>query len=788
MKTTRTSFKPLWCAGTRQSSVWAAVKALFALIWLSNFSSVQAVTYTVPANVYSLTVVVSGGGGGGGGFDVGGNGGAGGAGASITATLAVTPGQVITYTTGAGGARGLSPNAVALCTGGGAGGAGTGTGGNGGNQSCGSGYSGGGGGGGGGSILSINGTILQAGGGGGGGGGSLNKAGTAGTASGTSISNSSSCGTSSAGVAGGSATADGGGGGGGGGGFTSGTGGTRGTDSSVGGTGGGAAGSCYFSGSSNPVSNVTISTTGGAGGAGSTNSTSNGNATAGTGGSVVFMPLLVLQKTWTAAASNDTAVLTAQVSGSSVASLNSTATGNNSSVANAVTLTPGVAVSLTEVLGASNAGQYAASVSCVDANSAVTGNTTAVTSTSGTLTLPATNMKANAQYTCTTTNVRRPTVTLSKQSNGGTGTFSFTLTGLSNATDQVTTTTAGTPATSSQVNLGTVSTAASITETGAANYLTAISCVDTNSSVTGNITPITSSTKTLTLPAGNMLAGATYLCTVTNNPIINLTKSVNIAYLKATPDPNNDTNLTLSGSAALPLKYTIVVSNASTSGLSGVVVSDPLPTGLTFVSATLDGAALTNSGTASSPSLNVGTVAAGASRTIVITAAVQITANTVQNPILNSATANSGAGTPSATSNTARTDVVYPKLTKTVQNITTGAPAGTMGVGLPGNVMEYCLNYVNYSTVPLANYVLKDSVPANTTPLSGAYDAVSGLSDRGIRQVQGSTTTYLTGAADADPGSLSSAGGDFGAGLMTLNLGTLASGASGTACFRTSIR
>lgn len=767
---------------------WAVLKVLAGLILLYSLSSGEAVTYTVPANVYSLTVVVNGGGGGGGGFDVGGNGGAGGAGASITATIAVTPGQVITYTTGAGGGRGLSPNTTTLCTGGGAGGAGTGSGGSGGNQSCGSGYSGGGGGGGGGTILSINGTILQAGGGGGGGGGSLNRAGTAGAAAGGSITNSSSCGTSSSGVAGGNATADGGGGGGGGGGFTSGTGGTRGTDNSAGGTGGGAAGSCYFSGSSNPLSNVTISTSGSAGGTGSTNSTSSGNSTAGTGGSVVFMPFLVLQKTWTAAAANDTALLTAQVSGSSVATLNSTATGSNSSAGNAVTLTPGLAVNLSEVLGASNAGQYAASVSCVDANSAVTGNTTAVTSTSGSLTLPAANVKANAQYTCTTTNVRRPTVTLRKQSNGGTGTFSFTLTGLSNTTDQVTTTASGTPVTSSQQNLGTVGTAVSLTETGATSYLTAISCVDTNSGVTGNTTPITSSTKTLSLPASNMLAGATYLCTVTNNPVLSLSKAVNVTYIKATPDPNNDTNLTLSGSSALPLKYTIVVSNAGTSSVSGVVVNDPLPQGLTFVSATLDGAALPNTGTASSPSLNVGTLAAGASRTIVITTAAQITANTAQNPLLNSATANNGAGTSTATSNVVRTEVVYPKLTKTVQNISTGAPVGTTGVGLPSNVMEYCLNYVNYSSVALVNYVLRDSVPSNTIPVIGAYDAASGLSGRGIRQVQGSATTYLTSAADADAGSLSSAGGDFGAGLMTLNLGTLAPGASGTACFRSSIR
>jgi hypothetical protein len=71
-------------------------------------------TFTVPASVYSIQVQCWGGGGGGGSARAtnGGSGGGGGGGAYKIATIAVIPGQVISYTVGAGGVGGSSSNAT----------------------------------------------------------------------------------------------------------------------------------------------------------------------------------------------------------------------------------------------------------------------------------------------------------------------------------------------------------------------------------------------------------------------------------------------------------------------------------------------------------------------------------------------------------------------------------------------------------------------------------------------------------------------------------------------------
>ena len=81
--------------------------------------------------------------------------------------------------------------------------------------------------------------------------------------------------------------------------------------------------------------------------------------------------------------------------------------------------TVGTAVTLTETAAA---GYVFTSASCTDANSAVTGNVGAIGTVAGTtLTIPAANVKSSADFTCVFNNIRRPSVTLTKISNGGVG-------------------------------------------------------------------------------------------------------------------------------------------------------------------------------------------------------------------------------------------------------------------------------------------------------------------------------------------------------------------------------
>lgn len=203
-----------------------------ALISFQNFSittsyaatttfdySVSTQTFTVPAGVVSLSISMRGGAGGMGGTDGYAGGDAGRSVGSISGTITVTPGQVITVAVGQGGG---STSACVTNSGGGTRGNNPltgydgGTGGNAGTTGC----SGGGGGGGAATVLQISGiNVVAAGGGGSGGGNNISRNAVQNSTSGSTIAGT----TGSNGVG---PTGDGGGGGGGGGGATAGAGGT----------------------------------------------------------------------------------------------------------------------------------------------------------------------------------------------------------------------------------------------------------------------------------------------------------------------------------------------------------------------------------------------------------------------------------------------------------------------------------------------------------------------------------------------------------------------------------
>ncbi|WP_434781523.1 beta strand repeat-containing protein [Deinococcus xinjiangensis] len=298
---------------------------------------------------------------------------------------------------------------------------------------------------------------------------------------------------------------------------------------------------------------------------------------------------------------------------------------------------------------------------------------------------------------------------------------------------------------------------------------------------------------------------ATLTITVSGTPALSIAKAVDTAYLRVTDDPNSQGTAALPASAlsASTLTYTITVQNTGSVAATGVLLTDTLPAGLSFVSATnatsvVGGtygtpATIVNTGSGQNLSFNVGTLNAtepAKSAQIVIKASVVLNANTNQSALLNTASA-SATGVSAVTSNQVRTDIIYPKLTKTVQNITKGTPASTaLGGGLPSEKLEYCLNYFNYGSVALPAYTLTDQVPATTSALLGAYDSVVGgtVTGYGLKLTQGGTTTYLTSSADADGGQLTSSGGGFGSSTLTLKLGNLPAGASGSACFQVTIR
>lgn len=264
------------------------------------------------------------------------------------------------------------------------------------------------------------------------------------------------------------------------------------------------------------------------------------------------------------------------------------------------------------------------------------------------------------------------------------------------------------------------------------------------------------------------------------NPTLTIDKKVDTKFLRVTPSTTNDTQLTLNPTQ---LTYTLTVKNTGSAAANNVKVTDTLPAGLTYVSSS-GTPALASAATVSNQDLSfsIATLAAGATQTITVLVDASVTANVNQNAFSNTAST-SADSVSSVTSTPAVTDLVYPKLTKTVQNLTRGTPASTtLGGGQPGDVLEYCIAFNNYSSVPLDGYSITDQVPAKTAAKTSAYGSGLGV------KVTRATVTNLTSAADTDDGQLTTSGGTYSEGTLSVKLGTVAKGESGSVCFQVTIR
>ena len=266
-------------------------------------------------------------------------------------------------------------------------------------------------------------------------------------------------------------------------------------------------------------------------------------------------------------------------------------------------------------------------------------------------------------------------------------------------------------------------------------------------------------------------------------PALSVTKTVDSRYVRVTSSTADD-SVTLSPEQ---LTYTLTVTNSGAADASGVTLTDQLPAGLTYLSSTAT-PALSAEPTLSGQTLTfaVGQLAAGATQTVKVVTGLQVKPDVAQAPLSNQVMAQA-SGLSAVTSAPAVTDLVYPKLRKSVRNLTRGTQASEQTQGLPGDLLEYCLDFSNYGTLPLANYRLTDHVPGSTSVVGNAYDAGSGTG-LGIKLTRGGQTTLLTSAADSDAASLSSAGGTFGQGTLSADLGTLNAGETGSACFQVRIR
>ncbi|WP_189093669.1 hypothetical protein [Deinococcus ruber] len=138
----------------------------------------------------------------------------------------------------------------------------------------------------------------------------------------------------------------------------------------------------------------------------------------------------------------------------------------------------------------------------------------------------------------------------------------------------------------------------------------------------------------------------------------------------------------------------------------------------------------------------------------------------------------------------------YPTVTlsKLQRDVTTGGTFMTTSLGAkPGDTVEYCVVYQNTGGTA-RGFTITDSIPANLTVSPNGYSAAKGIRwAAGTTIAAGATAaptgTDLTNAAADDQGTLTTTGGTFGRGQLTLDLsatGLLQNG-SGTVCVQTKV-
>lgn len=193
--------------------------------------------------------------------------------------------------------------------------------------------------------------------------------------------------------------------------------------------------------------------------------------------------------------------------------------------------------------------------------------------------------------------------------------------------------------------------------------------------------------------------------------------------------------------------YTVTVTNTGPSTAPGVILTDVLPSGLTLVSATLDGqAGVEGGGTITFPAVNLasGAVATGTITLTVDTLASGLLTNTASVQDL------SAAGETDILNNSASTDVTV--VAEADLSVTKSVSAAASQIG---GTLTYDIVVANAGPSAATNVVVSDSLPTGVTFVSGTGPAGEVLSEVG--------------------------------GVVTVNMASLASGANGTISITVSI-
>jgi len=226
---------------------------------------------------------------------------------------------------------------------------------------------------------------------------------------------------------------------------------------------------------------------------------------------------------------------------------------------------------------------------------------------------------------------------------------------------------------------------------------------------TGAIINTATESQTTADPSGTQSASAS----INSGPAAN----VSITKTVSNPTPPDGTDVT----------YTLKVSNAGPDAAAGVVVSDPLPAGLSCVSDTASVGSISACG--STITWTVGGLADGASATATITVEVHADSGTITNTATESQTTADPTGTQTASAAVSPLPAANVSISKTVPNAT---PAD-------GTDLTYTLKVSNAGPDTAAGVSVSDPLPAGLTCVSdtASVGSISGC---------GPTITWTVGS------------------------------------------
>lgn len=267
-----------------------------------------------------------------------------------------------------------------------------------------------------------------------------------------------------------------------------------------------------------------------------------------------------------------------------------------------------------------------------------------------------------------------------------------------------------------------------------------------------SLAPLASGVFTLTVKLGAaVLSGTLVSNTATvSSPTPDPTPGNNSSTATGTADPSADLSVVKTGPAtAVPggpnAVFTTIVTNNGPSDAQAVLVTDPTPASLGFVSATAPCA-----GGFPCP---LGTVAAGASVTITSTYTIP-SGYPAPAPIVNTATVSSPTPDPAPSNNASTASVLVPNgvadvaVTKTVDN-----PAPAVGTNV-----TFTITVRNLGPSDATSLAVTDALPSglafvSATPSQGSYSAVTGVWAVGS-VVNGGSATLAIVATVTQPGAV----------------------------------